>query len=115
MGQELQKAMRETLEVAQLSTAYAQAEEAASGDHRVSDRLGKPIEMESPPTRQGTGKLNFDGEPFQFIIKGPKGNAAVRAVAMPFSRDPGSIFVAKKITVAFSDGSTAQVAVQDKK
>jgi hypothetical protein len=115
LRQELQKGMRETLQVVQLSSAYAEAQDAAMGDSRVIDRLGKPIEQESPPVRQGTGELNLDGEPFQIAIKGPKGSATVRAIAMPYSRDPKSIFVAKNVTVAFSDGSTLDLAVQEEK
>jgi hypothetical protein len=107
----VEETIRETTQLVQLSNAFAQAQEAVVSDLQVVNRLGEPIEIASLPVRQGTGTLNSSGEPFQFEINGPKGSAIVSAVAVPFTRDPNSIFFASKIMVRFADTSIVEVQV----
>src|SRR5262249_30388402 len=113
IGNELRELARETMQLVQLSTAFAEAQEATMSDAHVIERLGEPIELASQPARQGTGNLKTEGETFQFSIQGPKGSANVCALAVPLSRVPDSIFIARKISAKFADGSVVEVPLRE--
>ena len=111
-GESISKGVEEGIKIALLSPAFAEAEESATSNAEVIQRLGEPVELKTFPQRQGSGELNRAGETIQFDIKGTKGTAIVSAVAT--SAAVNEPFHVAKITVTFSDGSVIDIPLEGK-
>ena len=101
------KAAQEIAEFVALVPAFAATQQAVDNDPQVIDRLGQPIESLAMPTRQNPGKLNPQGETFQYDIRGPKGTAIVSGVAT--AESPTGPWRVSTITVTFADGSLVTI------